>query len=99
MTMPFMNSDFAFNLLVFVGSFVPTYIGAMRGHRQERTIFALNAVSVVLGLGFPLFPFMLRFDPFPMWGLLGWAATLLWSLSGRTMAPLELPGLKEEEFR
>jgi len=43
-----MDTEFTFNLVVFFGSFLPTYIAVMRGHPQEKAIFALNAFAVVL---------------------------------------------------
>lgn len=96
-----MNSEYIFNLIVLSGSFLPTYVAVMRGHQQEKAIFSLNAISLVVAFGNPGFNSMPQLETFPVSGFLAWAMTLLWSLSGRKVATLEseLPKATGKEFR
>lgn len=87
--MPSMNSGYIFNVIVLFGSFLPTYVGVMSGHQQEKAIFALNAISLVVAFGNPGVDSMPQLETFPVLGFLGWAVTLLWSLSKRKVATLE----------
>lgn len=83
-----MDAEYIFNLIMLFGSFLPTYVGAMRRHQHERAIFVLNAISVVLALGSSQeLITVLRVDPYPVWGLFGWVATLLWSFFRRVAVP------------
>jgi hypothetical protein len=96
-----MNSEYIFNLIALFGSFLPTYVGVMRRHQKEKAIFSLNAISLVVSFGNPGFNSMPQLATFPALGLLAWAMTLLWSLSGRKVATLEaeLSEAAGKEFR
>lgn len=84
-----MTGEFIFNLIVLFASFLPTYIGVMRSHQQEKAIFVLNAISLVVAYGIPGAGSIPQIEPFPLLGLLGWGVTLLWSFSRRTVMAFE----------